>query len=211
MSTDNPFDTHFLQYDAWYDDNANVFESELRAIRAILPPPGRWIEVGVGSGRFAEALGIPRGIEPSEGVSSLARARGIEVLRGRAERIPLADASVDAVFAISVLCFVEDMDVAFRETARVLVPTGTAVIAFIPRDSAFGSLYTEPGQQDPFFRRARLRTRAEVVAAIVRAGMGIELVVSTLRGAPGVANDGVQSPDEEGRDGSFVVVRARRW
>ena len=210
MSEANPFDTHFLEYDAWYDANANVFQSEVEAIRAVLPPAGRWVEVGVGSGRFSVALGIPCGVEPAEGVASLARKRGIEVVQGRAERLPLADASVDAVFAISALCFVEDMNAAFRETVRVLVPGGTAVIAFIPRDSAFGALYTDSSQQDRFFRRARLRTRGQVLASIEAAGLEVERICSTLRGAPAAANNWVQTPDLDGRDGSFVVVRAKR-
>jgi len=210
MSEDSPFETHFCAYDAWYDENANVFESELAAIRSLLPAPGNWIEVGVGSGRFAEALGIPRGVEPAEGVASLARARGIEVLHGRAEKLPLNDASVDGVFAISVLCFVEDMDAAFRETRRVLVPGGTAVIAFIPRDSAFGALYTDPAQRDPFFRCAHLRTRSEVLQSIEAAGLAIERLCSTLHGEPGAANEHVQPPKTDGRNGSFVVVRAKR-
>ena len=36
--TPNPFDNHADDYDSWYDQNQALYELELDAIRAILPP-----------------------------------------------------------------------------------------------------------------------------------------------------------------------------
>jgi len=143
MAEPNPFETHYAEYDAWFDRNPNVYESELLAIRELLPPPGDWIEIGVGSGRFASVLGIPVGIEPAEGIATLARARGVGVVKGKAECLPLRDATVDAAFLITTLCFVDDIDRTFYEVARVLRAGGRAIVAFVPKDSRFGELYRE--------------------------------------------------------------------
>ncbi len=208
MHATNPFETHYAEYDAWFDRNANVYESELLAVREVLPPPGDWIEIGVGSGRFASRLGVPTGIEPAEGIATLARERGVGVIKGKAECLPLQDGSVDAAFLITTLCFVDDVDRTFNEVARVLRPGGCAIVAFIPKDSRFGELYRSDTSEDRFFRRATLHTRGRVFEAIEAAGLEIERTVQTLTGPPEGANDRIEPPTEGHTRGSFVVVRA---
>jgi len=135
MKGENPFETRPCEYDAWFDLNENVYRSELLAIEELLPEKkGTWVEIGVGSGRFASKLGIDIGIEPADGIASLARERGVEVKKGVAEDLPLADGSAHAAFMITSLCFIEDMGRALAEVERVLVPGGAAIIAFIPRE-----------------------------------------------------------------------------
>ena len=206
----NPFDTHPAEYDAWFDAFPNVYRSELRAIEAVLPPPGNWVEVGVGTGRFASQLGIPVGIEPSQGMGALARDRGIDVIAGKAEALPLDVASVDALFLITVLCFVEDLDATFREVARVLRPGGHAIVAFIPRDSAIGRVHGCSGDEDRFFRRANLRSAREVSDGMKAAGLAIERTIQTLVGSPDQLNERIQEPSEGFGRGSFIVIRGLR-
>ena len=212
MDETNPFETRYREYDAWFDSNRNVFESELLAVRAVAPDrrstSARWVEIGVGSGRFAAALGVPLGVEPAEGVASLARDRGIDVRKGIAEALPFEDASMDAGFLITSLCFIENMHRAFAELARVLVPKGAAVVAFIPLDSPFGRLYASAGQDDPFFRRARLRPRAAVIDGLREAGLSLDRAVHTLTGSPASANERIEPPRNGWEGGSFVAVRA---
>ena len=210
MPPESPFETHYREYDAWFDANRNLFCSELLAIRAVLPTQGAasalWVEIGVGSGRFAAALGIGVGVEPAESMAALARARGIRVLKGVAEDLPLATGSVDVAFLITVTCFVEDMDRAFAEVARVLTPRGSAVVAFIPSDSELGELYAD-AKGDPFFAVATLRSRNAVRAALERAGLTVQAAVSTLRCVP-LEEDALRElPSEDWRAGSFVVLR----
>ena len=210
MQEANPFETHFAEYDAWFDRNINVYESELLAIRKVLPPPGDWVEIGVGSGRFASRLGIPVGIEPAEGIATLARERGITVIKGKAECLPLQDESVDAAFLITTLCFVDDVGRTFSEACRVLRAGGHAIVAFIPKDSRFGALYCSAAQEDRFFRHATLRTKRRVFDAIAAAGLTIERTVGTLTGSPERANDRIEPPTEGQERGSFIVVRAAK-
>ena len=208
MAEPNPFETHYAEYDAWFDRNPNVYASELLAIRELLPPPGDWVEIGVGSGRFASVLGIPLGIEPADGIATLARERGVGVIKGKAECLPLESASLDATFLITTLCFVDDVDRTFSEVARVLRAGGRAIVAFIPKDSRFGELYRENASEDRFFRHATLHTKRRVFDAIEAVGMEIEQTVQTLTGSPKRANDRIEPPTAGHADGSFVAVRA---
>ena len=49
------FDSLASDYDAWFEEEGRlIFASEVEALRQALPLlPKPWIEVGVGSGRFA--------------------------------------------------------------------------------------------------------------------------------------------------------------
>lgn len=208
MRETNPFETHYAEYDVWFERNHNAYESELLAVREVLPPQGEWVEIGVGSGRFASRLGIPTGIEPSDGIATLARKRGVAVIKGRAECLPLQDESVDAAFLITTLCFVTDIGRTFDEVCRVLRVGGRAIVAFIPKESQLGKLYGEAGQEDRFFRHATLYTTRRVLDTIEAAGLVIERTVQTLTGSPQGVSDRIESPTGGHERGSFVVVRA---
>ena len=59
-----PFQRHTGQYENWFAEHRWVYEAELRAVKDLLPESSRGLEVGVGTGRFAEPLGIKTGLEP---------------------------------------------------------------------------------------------------------------------------------------------------
>ena len=64
MKTDtSPFDELAAEYDAWFDkEGSHIFFNEVKAFQGVLPDlPKPWLEIGVGSGRFAQALGIETG------------------------------------------------------------------------------------------------------------------------------------------------------
>lgn len=54
---------------------------------------GPSLEIGVGTGRFAEALGIEYGVDVSGRVLELAKRRGITVVEGSGENLPFRDES----------------------------------------------------------------------------------------------------------------------
>jgi hypothetical protein len=56
LETVKAFDLHAEEYDQWFDCNSNVFNSELMALRKVMPFSGDALEVGVGSGRFANEV-----------------------------------------------------------------------------------------------------------------------------------------------------------
>ena len=68
------------------------------------------------------------GVELSPTASALAREHGVEVVRGDAQRLPLADGVADVVVAGEVLEHVPDLAAAVGEACRVLRPGGTLVV-----------------------------------------------------------------------------------
>jgi SAM-dependent methyltransferase len=91
------------------------------------------LDLGAGTGKLTRAL-VPRfahviAVEPDAAMRSVLEevVPGAEALAGRGESIPLADASVDAVFSAEAFhWFATDESVA--EIARVLRPRGALVI-----------------------------------------------------------------------------------
>ncbi len=96
---------------------------------------GDVLDVGAGAGGSLDFLGQhtrPVLLEPhARSRRSLARSTAdrpnTRVLAGRAENIPLDDASMDAVICSAVLCSVDDQRRALAEIHRVLRPGGRLV------------------------------------------------------------------------------------
>jgi ubiquinone/menaquinone biosynthesis C-methylase UbiE len=139
-------------------------------------------------------------------MAALARQRGVRVLEGTAEEVPLGDSSVQTAFLITTLCFVRDVDRSFSEIRRILVRGGAVVVAFLPRESPLGRGVLGDGGRDPFFREARLLSTAEVLAAMTSAGFRVERIVQTLTDPEGAER--VEAPSAGFDRGSFVVIRS---
>lgn len=95
---------------------------------------GRVLEIGAGTGanlpHYPPAVTSLVLAEPDAHMLARLRPRapaGAEVLRASCDRLPLPDASVDAVVSTLVLCSVPDPARALRELSRVLRPGGTLV------------------------------------------------------------------------------------
>jgi arsenite methyltransferase len=135
-------------------DNA---QAVLRRLLTALRPPIEWLsipqdgivlDVGCGPGDVTASLaraigrsGLALGLDPSEAM--LARAvrahAGLQIgfLRADAQRLPLRDATVDAVVSIAVLQHIPDPAAALAEMTRVLRPGGRlAVMVPIARRAA---------------------------------------------------------------------------
>jgi ubiquinone/menaquinone biosynthesis C-methylase UbiE len=128
--------TGHLDYDqlaAEYARHRQVHPGVLRGLSetAGLGAGARVLEIGCGTGNYSLALAeltgaVVTGIDPSARMLAQARARSsaISFLSGRAEHLPLPDASVDLVFSVDVIHHVADRRAFFAEAARVLVPGG---------------------------------------------------------------------------------------
>jgi SAM-dependent methyltransferase len=89
-------------------------------VAALLPPEARVLDVGCGDGRMARAVAQRRPDVAIEGIDVLVRSEAaIPVAPFDGARIPLADASVDAVLFIDVLHHTPDPGVLIAEAARV--------------------------------------------------------------------------------------------
>ena len=100
-----------------------------------VPPGGRWLDVGCGTGALSESIlslaapGRVVGVDPSPAFVAFARDRvkdaRVEFEAGDAQALGAASATYNAVVAGLVLNFVSDPDRAVSEMARVTHPGGT--------------------------------------------------------------------------------------
>jgi SAM-dependent methyltransferase len=205
------FDSLAWAYDAWFEKEGRlILASEVEALRQALPLlPKSWIEVGVGSGRFAQALGIDIGLDPSGELLKLARNRGVSVLLGRGEEAPFKDGSFGAIFFIVTLCFVDSPERILSEAARLLKTGGKVVLGMVLRENPWGQLYQrEKETSHRFYRYATFYTYAEVDMLLKQTGFSIEKVVSTLFQNPGEVNH-IELPRQGfSADAGFAVILA---
>ncbi len=131
-SYSSPFDSLATAYDAWFEEEGKlIFAIEVKALKEVLTLlPKPWLEVGVGSGRFAQALGIENGIDPSVKLLEMAKRRGITVSRARGEEQFFNKETFGTVFLIVTLCFVDSPIVVLREAHRILKPEGKIYTEF---------------------------------------------------------------------------------
>ncbi len=203
------FDKNVGQYEQWFVEHPFAYVSEIHAVRSLLPTTGEGIEIGVGTGRFATPLGIRKGLEPSKAMAALAKKKGIDVIHGMAEKIPCEDESFDFALMVTTVCFLDDIDLAFREVRRILKPGGLFLIGFVDRESALGKEYLHRKDKSAFYGDATFYSVAELESHLVRAGFGAFAFCQTLFGS--LENMTEVDPVREGHGkGSFVAIRGRK-
>ena len=209
----SPFDELAQEYDAWFDGEGKaVFAIEVRALQEVLPPlPRPWLEVGVGSGRFAQALGIETGIDPSIKLLDIARKRGVTAFLSRGEHMPFADCAFGTVFIIATLCFVSSPVEVLKEAYRILVPNGKIVLGLLLRESAWGKLYQQKKKQEhPLYKHAKFHSYDELLIQLTEGGFSIERVISTLFHKPGKVEHMELTRSGYDPAAGFTVVVANR-
>ena len=211
-------------FDAWFDKNKTIFQSEFLAEKQLLSHPENAVSIGVGSGLFASKLGIKYGVEPAEDMAKLARQRGIKVKTGTAEDVPYPDEKFDTVLLSTVLSYVNDAQKAVNEAYRILKPGGHVVVSFLAREGSYAMLYESAylrGRHDPkispphpyplpFIRGAKWLTTAEVTAMLKKAGFTDLRYVQTLRRHPKYTNQEVEAPVKGYKEGDFIVVQGKK-
>ena len=185
------FDSLAWAYDAWFEEEGRlIFASEVEALRqalSLLPKP--WIEVGVGSGRFAQALGIDIGLDPSINLLEMARNRGVSVFLGRGEEMPFQEDVFGTAFFVVTLCFVDSPIKILGEAARLLKSHGKVILGLVLKESPWGQIYQrekETGHR--FYSHAMFYSYGEVGLLLEQTGFSSEQIISTLFQSPGEVN-----------------------
>jgi SAM-dependent methyltransferase len=205
----NAFDKNVRQYEEWFVNNPYAYVSELHAVRELLPKSGRGLEIGMGTGRFSAPLGIVQGIEPSQAMAEVARKKGLDVVIGVAENLPYQDSQFDFCLMVTTVCFLDDIDLAFREAYRVLKPRGPFVIGFVDRNSPIGRAYEERKNESPFYKAAIFYSVDDLFAHLRKAGFVKFRLCQTLFG-PLQDMQGPSAVKEGYGEGAFVVIRAEK-
>ena len=188
LNVEHVFDVFAERYDAWYDKpfGKSAFNLEKACIASLcknLTQP--FLEIGVGTGRFAEALKIKYGIDSSAGVLRFAKKRGITVIRGKGEKLPAPDKSFGAIFIIVTLCFVDEPVKVLEEASRVLSDNSYIILGLILRESPWASFYMRKGYAgNVFYKVARFYSLNELEVMLQKTHLRITEASSTIFQAP---------------------------
>ena len=199
----NPFDVLAREYDLWYERpfGGSAFELELRCLKELLGSFKRGLEIGVGTGRFASALEVKFGMDPSYEMLRIAERRGIRCVQGVGESLPFKKEVFDLVLIVVSICFVKDSFRVLKESRRVLLKGGRLILGLVLSESPWAEFYRKKALEGhPIYRQARFYTFEEVRNMLGEAGFRIERVRSTLFEEP---QDREPVKNKEVREGYF--------
>lgn len=204
-----PFNEHVAEYEEWYRKYPFVFQSEVEAIRELLPAGNSiyGIEVALGTGRFAKELGIKEGIEPSPNMRALALKKGIDVLSAEAEHLPYKDMRFDFVLMAFCISYFDDLPAAFKEARRVLKNGGSLIAGFIDKDSIIGKFYEQRKPDSVFYKQANFYSTKRIIAELKKLGFKKLQFSQTLFHALDDIKEFEPAKPGYG-EGSFVLIKA---
>jgi len=202
-----PFEKYSEKYEDWFERNKFVYESEIQAIKELFPKVKKSMEIGVGSGKFAVPLGIKTGVDPSPRMRKIAQQRGIQVIDAIAEDLPFKGSQFELALMVTSICFVDNLNLAFRETYRILKPGGYLIIGFVDKDSSLGKLYQQHKENSLFYKIATFYSTREVVYNLSKVGFKeFDFRQTIFHGLNEIKN--VEPVKEDYGEGSFVAIRA---
>jgi SAM-dependent methyltransferase len=195
------------QYDLWFERHPHVYESEIRALRCAIPEKGNGIEIGAGTGRFCTPFHIRHGVEPSTTMAQIAESRGVRIIHGLAEQLPVENKSYDYALMVTLDCFLSDVRKALLEAKRIIRDGGCLILGMIDRESHLGKQYESKKKDNPFYRDAHFHGVDEMTSLLQSAGFGKFEYWQTLTG-----NDESvpEDPLPGYGKGGFVVIRASK-
>jgi SAM-dependent methyltransferase len=209
----SPFDDLAPEYDAWFDKEGSlIFFTEVQAFKSLLPAlPKPWLEIGVGSGRFAQALGIGIGFDPSIELVKMARRRGVTAFLGWGETELFDEESFGAIFLIVTLCFLDSPLEVLKEASRILMSGGKLVLGLVLKESPWGQFYqTKKAQRHRFYKFATFYSFDDVARLIAQAGFTTEKTISTLFQRPGEVHHMEEPRDGYFHDAGFTIIVASK-
>ncbi|HHA19660.1 MAG: SAM-dependent methyltransferase [Gammaproteobacteria bacterium] len=202
------FESEHEQYDAWFLRHKLAYQSELLAVRALLPYQGVGLSIGVGTGRFAAPLGIQFGLDPVAEMLAYAKKREVTPILGTGEALPFIDDSFDYALSVTTICFVNDARAMLCEAKRILKPQGTLTIGFIDRDTRLGQHYLKHQADSLFYQEAKFFSSEDIKTLLQETGFDDLSWVQTLFCLPEESN--VIEPIMPGYgQGAFVAVKGQ--
>jgi ubiquinone/menaquinone biosynthesis C-methylase UbiE len=209
MPITKPFDEHRDQYEKWFEENHYAYLSEIEAIKRLLPEDKTGVEIGVGTGRFAEPLGISYGVDPSEKMIEIAGQRGINADKSAGEKLPYKDKTFDFALMVTTICFLDDINKSFAEVNRILKLNGEFIAGFVDKYSHIGRKYKQIQHENEFYKYAKFYSVEDVKKAMFNAGFDDFTYRQTLfRDLPSIK---AQEEVRKGYGGGgFVVIKGKK-
>ena len=227
------FDEYAEKYDAWFLANPNVLYSEAALVASTLKEAGKVLSIGCGSGLFEKILRddygivVADGIEPSEGMASIARKRGVNVLATvTAEEADFGDGEYDTILFNGTPSYITDLAGVLRKAYAALRPGGRVVLIDVPKESGYGVMYNlakavgtwehpllegvYPPMPYPIelVNQANWRTTAEKKELLEAAGFSGLTYAQTLTTHPLYSENRREEPSEGCDRGDYVAITA---
>lgn len=199
------FDRNTLEYDRWFEKHSTIYQTEILAIKKAIPKNKIGIEIGVGTGRFAQPFNIKFGVEPSKNMAKVAEQRGVFVYRAYAENLPLKNETFDFALMVTTICFLSDIPKTLSEVHRILKPQGEIIIAIIDKISELGRKYEAGKSINKFYKDAHFHTTEEITELLKQTGFQNFEYWQTLTQ---LNEDEIKKPFKGYGQGSFVVIKA---
>ncbi|MCW4048987.1 MAG: class I SAM-dependent methyltransferase [Candidatus Bathyarchaeota archaeon] len=178
-------------YDDWYQhpQGRQVFEAELNAVNSLIPETGLGLEIGAGTGIFAEKLSKKDRkivcLDPSKAMLIKARMRHQVAILGVGDWLPIRRKTLAFTYIVTVIEFLKDPVQVFFQVKESGKENATLTILFINSESRWGELYRDIGSKgDPVFQHARLYTLNEVRKLLETSGFIVTDSVGTLTSGP---------------------------
>ena len=208
------FDLVAVTYDDWYNhpQGRQVFDAELKAVDMHIPKVGIGLELGAGTGIFAEHLtGMMRTVvclDPSGEMLKKAAERGMASVLGVGEALPLRVGVLDFTYMVTVLEFLDESTAVLGEIRETAKRGAELIILFINSESSWGDLYRDIGSKgDPVFRHARLYTMVEVEALMIVSGYRVTERAGALTTQP-METEVEGAITEASSENGVIVLRA---
>lgn len=161
------------------------------------------MEIGAGSGRFAQALGVDLAIEPSTKMAAKIKSLGIEVMSACAEELPLEDASFDNLLFLTVLEFVADIKLSLEEAFRILKPSGSLIIAFLNVSKEAQRSMKTDSESKVYYEDAKFLDLAQIETLLAACDAEIKAIKS-------VSIEDNYAKIVEGEASPYTVIRAMK-
>ena len=139
----------------------------------------------------------------------LAKERGLEVVLGVAEFLPLKREQFDLVLIVTALAFFENPKKALREALRVLKPGGQILVGILDRDSPQGRCTELGNKKGKFFLKANFLSAAEVLIDLAELRFERLEICQTLFSQPEKVRE-IEIPEKGHGRGWFAVLSARK-
>ena len=226
------FDEYAATYDAWFLDNPNVLEPEVRLVASTLRNAGRVLSVGCGSGLFEKimrdefGITVTDGVEPSPAMAEIARKRGMDVTEATAEEFDYPAGEYDTILFNGSPSYITDLDTVLSKVYAALKPGGRVVLVDVPKESTYGLMYNlakalgtwdhpllegaYPPNPYPieFVNVANWRTTAEKIALLEKNGFRNIESAQTLTTHPLYSDLAAEEPVPGHDRGDYVALTA---
>jgi len=199
------YDKNWKEYDEWYDLHQTIYQSEIRALKKVVPS-GIGLEIGIGTGRFAAPFSVQFGLDPSLNMLKLARSQGIKVVQGSGENLPFKIGSFHFILIVLTMWLVDDPLRFLEEAAGTLKKNGVLILGIMDGKSQWGKFYEQKAAQSKAYSAGHFLTPEEILEIFKKIGVKYKEAFQTLHHSPPDIED-IEEPRKGFGQGGFVAIK----